>query len=156
MGICSKAKEIVIANNISNIKIDNKENINNNINKAEKSDNNHLLKGTTQKSERPEELSQQNQIIIEKEKEKERKKEKIKFKNYSGKKFSIQSNEIPSNDRINIGEERKRGKSAVSKEITSKFRRSCQKSVTLIHANNNLLIEKLRGMEKKSQLFKKL
>ena len=32
MGICSKAKEIVIANNISNIKIDNKENINNNVN----------------------------------------------------------------------------------------------------------------------------
>ena len=142
MGICSKAKEIVYAKNISDIKVENKENENNNNNEGEKIDNDHYLKGTGQKTEIPEENSHKPIIL-----ENEKRKNKLKFRNFSNKKVGF-LNELSSenNDKNNT---RKRGKSAVCRDQVLKFKRSSQKSATLIHKNNNILMEKLRGVEMK-------
>ena len=142
MGICSKAKEIVYAKNISDIKVENKENENNNNNEGEKIDNDHSLKGTGQKTEIPEENSHKPIIL-----ENEKRKNKLKFRNFSNKKVGF-LNELSSenNDKNNT---RKRGKSAVCRDQVLKFKRSSQKSATLIHKNNNILMEKLRGVEMK-------
>ena len=142
MGICSKAKEIVYAKNISDIKVENKENENNNNNEGEKIDNDHSLKGTGQKTEIPEENSHKPIIL-----ENEKRKNKLKFRNFSNKKVGF-LNELSSenNDKNNT---RKRGKSAVCRDQVLKFKRSNQKSETLIHKNNNILMEKLRGVEMK-------
>ena len=147
MGICSKAKDIVYANNISDINIDNKENIPNNNNEEERIEHNHTLKVTTQKPEKPEEIPQQKQLLILNESEKKR---KFKFRN-SSKKVIYNSNFLDneSNDKTNSNITRKRGRSSVCREQVSKFKRNNQKSVTLIQKNNNLLMEKLRGIEKK-------
>ena len=148
MGICSwKANEIVYANNISDINIDNKENIPNNNNEEERIEHNHTLKVTTQKPEKPEEIPQQKQLLILNESEKKR---KFKFRN-SSKKVIYNSNFLDneSNDKTNSNITRKRGRSSVCREQVSKFKRNNQKSVTLIQKNNNLLMEKLRGIEKK-------
>ena len=147
MGICSKAKDIVYANNISDINIDNKENIPNNNNEEERIEHNHTLKVTTQKPEKPEEIPQQKQLLILNESEKKR---KFKFRN-SSKKVIYNSNFLDneSNDKTNSNITRKRGRSTVCREQVSKFKRNNQKSVTLIQKNNNILMEKLRGIEKK-------
>ena len=147
MGICSKAKDIIYANNISDIQVDNKEKINNNNennnnnnNNEEKNENNHSLKETAQKTieEKPEEIKNQ----LNKENEKEKKKPKLKFQqHFSVKKVGLIS-DIDNNDK-NISEnERKRGKSVVNRDYASKFKRSSQKSATLFHKNNNLFLEK--------------
>ena len=138
MGICSKAKEIVYANNISDIKVENKENINKYNKEGEKIDNNHSLKGTAQKTEIPEESSHKPIII-----ENEKKKTKLKFKHFSNNKPSFFNED---KDKNSI---KKRGKSAVCRDQLLKFQRSSQKSATLIHKNNNILMEKLRGVEMK-------
>ena len=138
MGICSKAKEIVYANNISDIKVENKESINKYNKEGEKIDNNHSLKGTAQKTEIPEESSHKPIII-----ENEKKKAKLKFKHFSNKKPSFFNEDKDKNST------RKRGKSAVCRDQLLKFQRSSQKSATLIHKNNNILMEKLRGVEMK-------
>ena len=148
MGICSKAKDIVYANKISDINIDNKENIPNNNNEEERIEHNHTLKVTAQKPEKPEEIPQQKQLLILNESEK---KKKFKFRNISSKKVIYNSNFLDneSNDKTNSNITRKRGRSSVCREQVSKFKRNNQKSVTLIQKNNNLLMEKLRGIEKK-------
>ena len=138
MGICSKAKEIVYANNISDIKVENKENINKYNKEGEKIDNNHSLKGTAQKTEIPEESSHKPIII-----ENEKKKTKLKFKHFSNNKPSFFNEDKDKNST------KKRGKSAVCRDQLLKFQRSSQKSATLIHKNNNILMEKLRGVEMK-------
>ena len=154
MGICSKAKDIIYANNISDIQVDNKEKINNNNennnnnnNNEEKNENNHSLKETAQKTieEKPEEIKNQ----LNKENEKKKKKPKLKFQqHFSVKKVGLIS-DIDNNDK-NINEnERKRGKSVVNRDYASKFKRSSQKSATLFHKNNNLFLEKMRGVEMK-------
>ena len=138
MGICSKAKEIVYANNISDIKVENKENINKYNKEGEKIDNNHSLKGTAQKTEIPEESSHKPIII-----ENEKKKTKLKFRHFSNNKPSFFNEDKDKNST------KKRGKSAVCRDQLLKFQRSSQKSATLIHKNNNILMEKLRGVEMK-------
>ena len=146
MGICSKAKDIIFANDISNIKVDNKENIDN-INELEKNDN-HSLNGTAKKLEKQEKSSQNKKILIKNEKERK----KFKIQNYSGKKVSFNSHEIldiDTNEKDNSNIVRKRGRSMACREKISKFKRSSRKSATLIHKNNNLLLEKLKGIEMK-------
>ena len=143
MGICSKAKEIVYAKNISDIKVENKENENNNNNEGEKIDNDHSLKGTGQKTEIPEENSHKPIIL-----ENEKRKNKLKFRNFSNKKVGF-LNELSSENNEKNNNTRKRGKSAVCRDQVLKFKRSSQKSATLIHKNNNILMEKLRGVEMK-------
>ena len=143
MGICSKAKEIVYAKNISDIKVENKENENNNNNEGEKIDNDHYLKGTGQKTEIPEENSHKPIIL-----ENEKRKNKLKFRNFSNKKVGF-LNELSSENNEKNNNTRKRGKSAVCRDQVLKFKRSSQKSATLIHKNNNILMEKLRGVEMK-------
>ena len=138
MGICSKAKEIVYANNISDIKVENKESINKYNKEGEKIDNNHSLKGTAQKTEIPEESSHKPIII-----ENEKKKTKLKFRHFSNNKPSFFNEDKDKNST------KKRGKSAVCRDQLLKFQRSNQKSATLIHKNNNILMEKLRGVEMK-------
>ena len=142
MGICSKAKEIVYAKNISDIKVENKENENNNNNEGEKIDNDHYLKGTGQKTEIPEENSHKPIIL-----ENEKRKNKLKFRNFSNKKVGF-LNELSSENNEKNNNTRKRGKSAVCRDQVLKFKRSSQKSATLIQ-NNNILMEKLRGVEMK-------
>ena len=149
MGICFKAKDIVTANNISNVPVDNEERNNNN----EKSNNNNLLKSTLKIYEEKAEENFPQKVANTEENDKEKKKSKVKlkFKNNSNKKASFQStNEFESDginkNNSNVG--RKRGKSAMVKEQTSKFQRNNRKSATLI--NNNLLLhEKLRTIEMK-------
>ena len=144
MGICSKAKDIVYAKNISDIKVENKENVNNNNNEGEKYDNNHSLKGTGQKTEIPEESSHKPILL-----ENEKKKNKLKFKNFSNKKVGFLNELSSENNDKNNNSNKRRGKSAVCREQVLKFKRSSQKSATLIHKNNNILMEKLRGVEMK-------
>ena len=150
MGICSKAKEIVYANDISNIKVDSKEKDDNN-NEVEKIDNNHSLNGTTQKLEKQEELSQSKKLLIKNENEKEKRK-RFRFQNYSGKKVYYNSHELLDNDlnekdNSNNMKKRERGRSSLCRDQISKFKRSSQKSATLMHTDNNLLMAKLRGIE---------
>ena len=144
MGICSKAIDIVYAKNISDIKVENKENVNNNNNEGEKYDNNHSLKGTGQKTEIPEESSHKPILL-----ENEKKKNKLKFKNFSNKKVGFLNELSSENNDKNNNSNKRRGKSAVCREQVLKFKRSSQKSATLIHKNNNILMEKLRGVEMK-------
>ena len=150
MGICSKAKEIIYANDISNIKVDSKEKDDNN-NEVEKIDNNHSLNGTTQKLEKQEELSQSKKLLIKNENEKEKRK-RFRFQNYSGKKVYYNSHELLDNDlnekdNSNNMKKRERGRSSLCRDQISKFKRSSQKSATLMHTDNNLLMAKLRGIE---------
>ena len=150
MGICSKAKEIVYANDISNIKVDSKEKDDNN-NEVEKIDNNHSLNGTTQKLEKQEELSQSKKLLIKNENEKEKRK-RFRFQNYSGKKVYYNSHELLDNDlnekdNSNNMKKRERGRSSLCRDQISKFKRCSQKSATLMHTDNNLLMAKLRGIE---------
>ena len=152
MGICSKAKDIVYANDISNIKVDSKEN-NDNIIEVEKIDNNHSLNGTIQKLEKQEELSQPKKLLIKNDKENEKeKRKKFRFQNYSSKKVYFNSPELLDNDlneKDNSNIKKKRGRSSVCRDQIPKFKRSRQKSATLFHTNNSLLMEKLRGIEMK-------
>ena len=152
MGICSKAKDIVYANDISNIKVDSKENNDNN-NEVEKIDNNHSLNGTTQKLEKQEELSQPKKLLIKNDKENEKeKRKKFRFQNYSGKKVYFNSPELLDNDlneKDNSNNPKKRGRSSACRDQITKFKRSSQKSATLFHTDNNLLMQRLRGIEMK-------
>ena len=149
MGICFKAKDIVTANNISNVPVDNEERNNNN----EKNNNNNLLKSTLKIYEEKAEENFPQKVANTEENDKEKKKSKVKlkFKNNSNKKASFKStNEFESDginkNNSNVG--KKRGKSAMLKEQASKFHRNNRKSATLI--NNNLLLhEKLRTIEMK-------
>ena len=147
MGICSKANEIVSANNISDIRVDNEaKNDKNNELKINK--NNTLLKGTQKTlEEKIEEVLPPKQNIEENEKEKKKVKVKLKFKNNCEKNvtFNVENEYDSGYNDLNVV--KRRGKSAMTRE-SSKFQRNNRKSVTLI--NNNLFLhEKLKGVEMK-------
>ena len=158
MGICSKAKEIVYVNNISDIPINNIE-INNSKNE-EKNDNNSLKKklGAGSDKKLDETFSKERQDIV-------KQKNKIaNLKHNSVKKFLKQSsNDVESgcndNQQSNLG--KIRNKSAVYNNGgtqvggirgvrggVSKFQRNSQKSVTLFR-NENYFLEKIHGVESK-------
>ena len=153
MGICFKAKDIVTANNISNVPVDKDEKNNNNEQNNDNEQNNNLNNNLLTNEEKVEEnFNQKVANTEENDKEKRKSKVKLKFKNNNSiKKVSFQStNEFDSdgNNKNNSNVGRKRGKSAMIKEISSKFQRNSRKSATLIN-NNILLHEKLRTIEMK-------
>ena len=154
MGICFKAKDIVTANNISNVPVDKDEKNNNNEqNNNNNNNNSNLLKATLKTYEEKAEENSPQKVANTEEDDKEKKKikAKLKFKNNSNKKATFQSAnelELDCNNKNNSNIGRKRGKSAMIKEISSKFQRNTRKSATLI--NNNLFLhEKLRTIEMK-------
>ena len=154
MGICFKPKDIVTANNISNVPVDKEEEKNNN----EQNNNNNivnsnLLKATLKTYEEKAEENFPQKVVNTEENDKEKKKikGKLKFKNNCIQKASFKStNEFESdgNNKNNSNIGKKRGKSAMIRDQSSKFQRNSRKSATLI--NNNLqLHEKLRTIEMK-------
>ena len=167
MGICSKAKDIICCNKITDVPIytemlnknnEQKKNNNNNTNL------NQSIKETTQKScgickedDKMQEISELKQLTeIEEEKEKEKEKQRVKFKVKNvHKKIFINDNNSDLNDN---NPERKRGRSVYSREIhkiinekdkaTFKFERNTRKSATFIN-NSSHLPEKLQSVEMK-------
>ena len=171
MGICTKAKDIIYCNKITDIpiysdmlnkNIEQKRNINNHTNL------NQSIKETAQKSwgiskeeDKLQEISDIKQLTEieeerEKEKEKEKQRVKIKFKSVH-KKVAINDNSSDL-DAEEKNPEKKRGKSAYTRDAhkyindkeqnTYKFQRNNRKSVTLIN-NKSLLPEKLHSVEMK-------
>ena len=173
MGICSKAKDIICCNKITDVPIypemiyknnEQKKNNNNNTNI------NQSIKETAQKSwgiskedDKIQEMSDIKQLTEieeekekQKEKEKEREKQRVKFKvKNAHKKVQINDNNSDLNDN---DKNRKRGKSAYNRDVhklinykeqmTCKFQRNNRKSITLIN-NITLLPEKLHSVEMK-------
>ena len=153
MGICSKAKEIVYVNNISDIPINSIE-----INNSRNEDKNDInsIKGRirTPSDKKLEETFLKEKEVLEKKRNK-----MINLKHNSVKKFLKQStNDIESgsndNQQSNVG--RKRNKSAIlcpdggqrERGGMSKFKRNSQKSVTIFR-NDAYFLEKIHGMEMK-------
>ena len=154
MGICFKPKDIVTANNISNVPVDKEEEKNNNEqNNNNNNVNSNLLKATLKTYEEKAEENFPQKVVNTEENDKEKKKikGKLKFKNNCIQKASFKStNEFESdgNNKNNSNIGKKRGKSAMIRDQSSKFQRNSRKSATLI--NNNLqLHEKLRTIEMK-------
>ena len=173
MGICSKAKDIICCNKITDVPIYPEMIYKNN--ELRKSNNNNTninqsIKETAQKSwgiakedDKIQEMSDIKQLTEieeekekQKEKEKEREKQRVKFKvKNAHKKVQINDNNSDLNDN---DKNRKRGKSAYNREVhrlindkeqmTCKFQRNSRKSVTLIN-NITLLPEKLHSVEMK-------
>ena len=176
MGICSKAKDIICCNKLTNIPIISDPNYQNNDQKKNNNTTNinQSIKETAQKSwgvikeeEKGQEISdikQVTEIEDEKDKDKDKEKEKekdnlrvkLKFRN-AYKKVSIKENNSDLNDNIK-NEERKRGKSVYSKDLHKiindkeqqllNFQRNTRKSATLIN-NTSHLPEKLHSVEMK-------
>ena len=170
MGICSKAKDIICCNKITDVPIytdmisknnEQKKN-NNNITNLNQS-----IKETAQKSwgvskedEKPQEISELRQLTeIEEEKEKEKEKEKervkLRFKNHIKVQIKDSSSDLNENEQKCV---KKRGKSVYSKDFHNKilndkehissFQRNNRKSATLINKTSHLP-EKLHSLEMK-------
>jgi len=173
MGICSKAKDIIYCNKLVDVSVypevinknsneinKNKNMINNvNNNTNNNTNNNQSVKETAQKSngkedEKLKEISDIRQLTeIEEEKEKEKEKQRVKMKFRNNRKRISINEDNNSNDNM---EDKKRGKSVISKDIHKlindkeqiKFQRNNRKSVTLIN-NTSHLPEKLHDIEMK-------
>ena len=169
MGICSKAKDIICCNKISNIpiysdminkEIEQKKNVNNNNNTINQS-----IKETAQKSwgigkeeDKLQEISDIKQLTEieeqrEREKEKEKQRVKLKFKTVHKKEPTNDNNSDLNGDDKNCN--RKRGKSVYTRDFHKyinlkehKFQRNSRKSATLIN-NVSHLPEKLHSVEMK-------
>ena len=173
MGICSKAKDIICCNKITDVPIYPEMIYKNNEQKKTNNNNtniNQSIKETAQKSwgiskedDKIQEMSDIKQLTEieeekekQKEKEKEREKQRVKFKvKNAHKKVQINDNNSDLNDN---DKNRKRGKSAYNRDVyklinykeqmTCKFQRNNRKSITLIN-NITLLPEKLHSVEMK-------
>ncbi len=175
MGICSKAKDIICCNKVTDVPIFPEMIYQNNENNEQKKSNinnttniNQSVKETAQKSwgigkedEKIQEMSDIKQLTeieeekakeIEEEKEKEKQRVKLKVKN-AYKKAQINDDNPDLNDNDKKEDCKKRGKSAYSREIHKltneiKFHRNNRKSATLIN-QKSILHEKLHSVEMK-------
>ena len=172
MGICSKAKDIICCNKITDVTIypemfykNNEQNNNNNIIIT---NNNQSIRETAQKScginkedEKLQEISDIKQLTeieeekVKEEKEKEKQRVKLKVKN-THKKVQIVENNSDLKDNDKKEDSKIRGKSANARDIHklindrehAKFQRNNRKSATLIN-NKTILHEKLHNVEMK-------